>query len=302
MLDLRQLRALRAVEEHGSLAQAARALDWSQPTVSHHLAALGRVTGAPGVASDSAGTRLTEAGRAWLPHAVAITERADRALTEVQDALEAGRRTVRFGVFPTAAARLLPQLVRALDGQGWRVEAFEAELDGIEAALGRMALDAAVVYDTPGEAPHAMPGLTRTRLFTERFSLVLPAGHPLTDGGPVPLRALAETPWIIGTKDDDPVDAAFRAAARRAGFEPVIGPRSDDYRVVVEYVAAGLGVALVPELALPVWRDDLVLAPPAGLRLSREVSLVTAATMAPGLRDALSAALGAGAAGEREQV
>jgi len=296
MLDLRQLRALLAVDEHGSLAQAARALDWSQPTVSHHLAALGRVSGAPVIASDASGTRLTEAGRSWLPHAVAIVERADRALAEVRDAVETGRRTVRFGVFPTAAARLLPQLVRALDGRGWHVEAFEAELDVVEAALARMALDAAVVYATPGETPHAMPGLTRTRLFTERFSLVLPAGHPLTEGGPVPLRALADTPWIIGTKDDDPVDAAFRAAARRAGFEPEIGPRSDDYRVVVEYVAAGLGVALVPELALPVWRDDLVLAPPAGLRLSREVSLVTAATMDPALREELSAALGAGAA------
>ncbi|MCM3658568.1 LysR family transcriptional regulator [Agromyces mediolanus] len=296
MLDLRQLRALLAVDEHGSLAQAARALDWSQPTVSHHLAALGRVSGAPVIASDASGTRLTEAGRSWLPHAVAIVERADRALAEVRDAVETGRRTVRFGVFPTAAARLLPQLVRALDGRGWRVEAFEAELDVVEAALARLALDAAVVYATPGETPHAMPGLTRTRLFTERFSLVLPAGHPLTEGGPVPLRALADTPWIIGTKDDDPVDAAFRAAARRAGFEPEIGPRSDDYRVVVEYVAAGLGVALVPELALPVWRDDLVLAAPAGLRLSREVSLVTAATMDPALREELSAALGAGAA------
>lgn len=283
MIDLRQLRALRAIAAHGSVAAAARELGWSQPTVTHHLAGLERATGAPVVASSAAGTVLTAAGRLWLPHAAAIVDRADRALDEVGRALDDARRTVRFGVFPTAAARLLPGLVAAFDEAGLVARVTEAELDVLTAALDRLDLDAAVVYTTPGEPPRAAPGYVGTPLFTERISLVVPSRRPFAADERVRLRDLAGERWVIGTHDDDPIDAGFRAAALRAGFEPVIGPRSDDYRVVVEYVSAGLGIALVPELALPPERDDLAVLEVAGLELSRAVSLATSPTLDAGL-------------------
>jgi molybdate transport repressor ModE-like protein len=291
VIDLRQLRALRAIADQGSVAAAARELGWSQPTVAHHLGGLERATGAPVVASSAAGTRLTVAGRLWLPHAAAILERTDRALDEVRGALDDARRTVRFGVFPTAAARLLPALVAAFDGAGLVAHVTEAELDVVEAALDRLDLDAAVVYTAPGEAPRAAPGHASTPLFTERFSLVIPSRHPLAAADRVQLRDLAGERWVIGTHDDDPIDAGFRAAALRAGFDPAIGPRSDDYRVVVEYVAAGLGVALVPELALPPERDDRAVLEVTGLELSRVVSLATAPTLDPALVALMARAL-----------
>ncbi|MFF2274427.1 LysR family transcriptional regulator [Agromyces sp. NPDC058126] len=295
MIDLRQFRALRAIAEHGSVAAAARALDWSQPTVSHHLAGLGRATGSAVVESSAAGTTLTTAGRLWLPHASAIVDRADRALVEVAATLESGRRTVRFGVFPTAAARLLPGLVTAFDAAGLVPEITEAELDVLDSALDRLELDAAVVYSAPGAPRHGVrrsgSGVTRTPLFTEHFSLVVPARHPLAGVGAVRLAALSGERWVVGTLDDDPVDAAFRSAAVQAGFEPLLGPRSDDYRVVVEYVAAGLGLAFVPELAVPTGRDDLAVVEVEGPALAREVSLATAPALAPELRELMVRAL-----------
>lgn len=295
MIDLRQLRALRAIADHGSVAAAARALGWSQPTVSHHLAGLGRATGAPVVESTAVGTSLTPAGRLWLPHAAAIVDRTDRALLEVAATLESARRTVRLGVFPTAAARLLPRLVAAFEEAGLVPAILEAELDVLVSALDRLELDAAVVYSTPGAPRHGVrrsrSGVTRAPLFTERFALVAPVGHPLANAGEVRLAELAGERWVVGTLDDDPVDVAFRSAALQAGFDPLLGPRSDDYRVVVEYVAAGLGVAFVPELAVPDGRDDLAVVEVEGPALAREVELATAPTLAPELRELMVRAL-----------
>ncbi|GAA1799241.1 LysR family transcriptional regulator [Agromyces neolithicus] len=291
MLDLRQLLALRAVAEHGSVLAAADALGWSQPTVTHHLRALARVTGAPVVESSRSGTRLTTAGRSWLPHAVAILDRADRARTEVAATLADARRRIRLGIFPTAAARLLPELVSALTGAGYDPHITEGELHELTDQLGRLALDAAVVFDRPGDPTPVAPGLERTSLFTERFSLIVPSGHPLADAGARPLRDFGGDVWILGTSDTDPGDAAFVAAARGAGFEPVVGPRSDDYRVVAAYVAAGLGVALVPELALPSpaeRRDDLGVVELIGADLSREIVLLTTPTLHPSIVEVIA--------------
>ena len=128
MLDLRQFAALRAVAEHGSVLGAAAALGWSQPTVTHHLRALGLTTGLPVIDSSRAGTQLTSAGRLWLPHAIAILDRASRAEGDVAKTLADGRRRVRLGIFPTAAARVLPALVRALDSSGYSARVVEGEL------------------------------------------------------------------------------------------------------------------------------------------------------------------------------
>ncbi len=291
VLDLRQLLALRAVAVHGSVLAAAEALQWSQPTVSHHLRGLERVTGAPVIASSRSGTRLTVAGRLWLPHAEAILDRADRARADVAKALEGGRRRLRLGIFPTAAARLLPGLVRALAEADHDTRVEEGELHELTALLGRMALDAAIVFERPGDPTRLGGGIRRTPLFRERFSLIVPAEHPLAGSGPRRLRDFREERWILGISETDPGDLAFLAAARFAGFEPLPGPRSDDYRVVAAYVAAGLGVALVPELAVPdrpdpqsgVARVEL-----RGTDLSREITLLTAPTLDPAITELIA--------------
>jgi DNA-binding transcriptional LysR family regulator len=293
MLDFRQLLALRALAEHGSVLAAAEALGWSQPTVTHHLTGLSRLTNAPVVESSRAGTRLTPAGRLWLPHAIAMLARSELAQADVAAALATGRRRLRLGIFPTAAARLLPDLVAALTDAGYDPRVTEGELHDLTALLERLAIDAAVVFDRPAE-PAPSAGLRRTRLFSEHFSLIVRSQHPLAHAGPQPLDAFRDEPWILGTSETDPGDAAFITAARTAGFEPSVGPRSDDYRVVTAYVSAGLGVALVPELALPAGDDrpsNLAVIELTDTRLTREVSLLTAPTLDPSLVELMTRAL-----------
>ena len=293
MLDFRQLIALRAVAEHGSVLAAAHALGWSQPTVTHHLDALARLTRTPVVQSSRSGTRLTPAGRLWLPHAFALLDRAERAQLDVVGALESGRRRVRLGIFPTAAARLLPALVGALSQAGYDPRITEGELHELSESLERLALDAVVVFDLPGELRNAPPGTLRTSLFTERFSLIVSSQHPLALSPPHNLHDFSGDPWILGVSDTDPGDANFLSAARASGFEPIRGPRSDDYRVVAAYVAAGLGVALVPELALPSRTEGVAIVDLSDARLSREVSLLTAATLDETAVDLMSRVLAA---------
>lgn len=291
MLDLRQLRALRAVAEHGSVLRAAHDLHWSQPTVTHHLRGLARVLGADPVASGPDGTRLTAVGAALLPHATAILDRAERAVDEVRALVAASRRRIAIGVFPSAGARLLPRVVRELRAAGFDPDVTEAELDPLLAAVTGLRLDAAIVYDAPGRPTVLPPGFRMIPVRRERLSVIVPAEHRLAGRLGVSLLDLRDEPWVVGATAADPVDAALRTAAEHAGFTPRIAMRSDDYAVVAAYVAAGFGVALVPELALPdrpdavrtVMLDDAV--------FERRIFLVSSPTVDDAARAALEHAL-----------
>ncbi|MDF3312839.1 LysR family transcriptional regulator [Rhodococcus sp. T2V] len=282
MLDLRQFQALRAIARTRSTAAAARELGWSQPTVTHHLRALAQATGAPVVRSTSAGTALTRAGALWLPHAQALLDRADRAHGEVQSALADGMRRCRIGVFPTAAAHLLPAIVKATADADVRVDVTEAENEALWSEFDALRLDAVITYEMrPGSRPGG------TRLFEEHFGVLLPRTHALAERDRVTLRELRKETWILGRDQADAIDAMLQGFARDAGFTPIEGQHSDDYRVVAAYVAAGLGVAFVPELALPVSTDGCRFVPLSDRLPPRVVSLHTAAHLPEDIRDVL---------------
>jgi len=291
MLDLRQLKALEAVAEHGSVLRAADALQWSQPTVTHHLRGLERVLGAAVVTSGSGGTRLTAVGEAMMPHAIAILDRSERAVDELRALVESNRRRIAIGVFPSAGARLLPQVVRALQEAGFDPEVTEAELDPLMAAVIGLRLDAAIVYDAPGRPTILPPGFRMIPVRQERLAVIVPRVHPLAGRTGVPLADLDDEAWIAGATAADPVDAALVRAAEQAGFTPRIAMRSDDYAVVAAYVAAGFGAALVPELALPAHLDAVATVEIADAVFERRIFLVTAPTVGATARAALEEAL-----------
>lgn len=290
MLDLRQLRALRAVADTGSVLAAARALDWSQPTVSHHLSALSRLTGTPVVEASSSGTVLTAAGRAWLPHAQALLDRAAQAQDDVRSELAQSRRRIRVGIFPTAAAYLLPTLVQAAGTLGLEPRITETELDGLLDGMAALRLDMAIVYGRRG-GTRLPRGSRRIPLTTERLAVALTRNHPLASDPGLTLAMLRNERWILGTTDSDPVDLALFDAAQSSGFTPLPGPRSDDYRVISAYVAAGLGVALIPELALSGVNEDVVVVEIDEPDLERKVSLVAAPWIEGTAVDAIVTAL-----------
>jgi DNA-binding transcriptional LysR family regulator len=246
MLDLRQLIALAAVADHQSVSRAAEQLGWSQPTVTHHLKGLAREIGAPAVVARASGTTLTAAGSAMLPHARAMIGRAARARTEVRQFVELQRTRVTIAMFPTLAARALPGMLRRLEDEGLNVSVVEAEMDVVMGHLENLGLDAAFVYSTAARTARCPVGFRRIPLFDEKLMAFVPTDHRLAGAGATSIADLADERWILGAHVDEPLESMVVSVAARAGFSPRAGARSDDYRVVAAYIAAGTGIAVMP--------------------------------------------------------
>jgi molybdate transport repressor ModE-like protein len=271
MLDLRQFTVLRAVARTGSLAAAARELHLSQPTVAHHLGALESHLQVQVLERTPRGTVLTELGEVLLGHVEAVLDRLDVAVTEVRSLAQHGVLTLRVGTFPTAGAQVLPGAVAQLRKRcGVRVELVEAEPPALLVGLASRELHAAIVYLDAQRPPVLPPQLASVRLFDDPYLLVLPSDHPAAHLERVPIGLLAEDGWILSHDLEDPGDLALIAAAAAAGYRPRPVLRTDDYDVVFGFVAAGLGVALVPEMAA-VPRAGAVVRPIAGFSASRTV-------------------------------
>jgi DNA-binding transcriptional LysR family regulator len=292
MLDLRQLEALRAVATEGSVVGAARRLDVSQPTVTHHLAALERHLGARLVDRSARGTSLTDLGALMLARASDVLDRLNSAEQEVRALAAHGAVTLRIGTFPTAGATLLPRAVaRVQRDTGVRVSLLEAEPPELLERLATRQLHCALVFGDPQVDVVVPDELVVHPLFDDPFRVVLPVDHPHAGRDELPLSLLADEGWVLANSPDDPGDLALAAAAASVGFHPRSVLRTDDYDVAFGFVAAGVGIALVPQMAL-VDRDDVVVRSVAGLDVRRRVHFVTFREGRPPVVDALAVAVG----------
>jgi len=248
---VRAIRVLCEVAEHGSLSAAARSLGITQSAVSQHLAALEREVGLALVDRGTRPVELTEAGSVLVRHGRAVTthlDNAEQALAEISGLL-AGR--LRVGSFPTALTTFVPAAIAR-----FRVESPEVVLtmiddhmQGLVPRLERGELDLAVIYENPLLPGGVPPGLSLTPLLDDPYRVLLPEGHRLARRRARPaLTDLAGEAWVGGRIGS----TWFRIllhACRSAGFEPRTQLNTDDYRAVQAFVAAGLGVAVVPGLA-----------------------------------------------------
>jgi DNA-binding transcriptional LysR family regulator len=240
MLDLTRLRILAAVAKHGSVTGAAKELHYSQPTVSQQLAKLEAETGAHLLQRVGRGIRLTEAGLLLADRAVAILGRVDAAATELAAhvGLRAGR--VRLAGFSSALVAFLPAAAAALAERhpGLELEITETHPPEALQMLHAGTADLAIGFryaDTP-EAP----GVRITPLFEDpSFLLTSTEGDRLGD--------YRGARWIAGCERHRShlVDLCVRA-----GFTPRIAYSSDDVAVKQALVAAGMGVTIVPGLAI----------------------------------------------------
>ncbi|MGI5454478.1 LysR family transcriptional regulator [Streptomyces sp. CA-249302] len=252
------LRAFLDVARHGSFTGAARGLGWTQSAVSRQIASLEQALGGgPLFDRLPRGVRLTEAGRVLVPYAETVTDALHGAGRELAALREVAGGRLRFGAFPTADAALVPHALAAFRARHPRVRLSREEgltprlLDRLTAGH----LDLAVVSTTPG-AP--LESYDLHHLLDESLYVAVPAGHPLTGSGPVRLGRLADADWISGGPRPE---GTLLDAAVRQGFRPRIAHVVGEWTAKQGYVAAGLGVALVPALAAESVRPDVVLLP-----------------------------------------
>jgi DNA-binding transcriptional LysR family regulator len=266
MLDLRRLRVLREVAIQGSFSAAATELTFSPSAVSQQIAQLEREVGVALVERRSTGVVLTPAGEVLLGHANAILARAADAEQELRQLSDGIAGPLRIGAFASATAALMPDAVVEFRAALPQVEIELVEHDRHECLdqLARGDLDLAIVVRAPGPDPE---GTVVMPLMNDFIDVLLPRDHRLAASDSLTLEQLKDEPWADCS--GSPVQQHMGAA----GIEPTIVFHSDHHRVVEGVVAAGIAIALVPRLAQPVTREDVVVRRLAPAPLVRPVGI-----------------------------
>src|SRR5215831_8702279 len=258
MLDLRRLQALRAVVATGSVKDAAAQLGYTPSAISQHITALERETRAVLLEPAGRGVRPTQAGQLLAAHAATLLDRAAQAEAELA-ALNAGETGVlRLASFATAGGELLPPALATVRAALPRLEISlrVAEREEALAMLRQGMLDLAVIEAHTPTA--AMDGdLSFHPLLSDPFRIAVPRGHRLAKRRIIKLADTAGEPWIDIRCEVGCCRAATSAAFQRAGFEPRRVVEADEYWPAQGFVAARLGLALIPALALGVRHDGV---------------------------------------------
>lgn len=270
VLDVRRLAVLQAVAREGSFSGAARALEYTQPAISHHIARLEQEVGTALLLRTARGVRLTDAGEALVQHADAVIARLAAAQDEVAEI--AGLRTgrVRLAAFPSGSATLVPRAARALSDShpGVRVSLVEAEPPEALELLRTGEIDVALTFGYPEAGLAGNGDLDVEPLFDDELCLVMP---PSGRSRRTTLADLKDETWIAGCER---CRAHLLHLSEQAGFQPHIAYATDDYVTVQSLVAAGLGVTVLPSLALSAHRRDDIRIVPLGRDANRQIAAV----------------------------
>lgn len=251
-LDLHTVRIVRAIAEYGSITAAAEALGYSQPALSQHLRRAENRLGAPLVLRSGRGIRLTEPGRVVARHSGPILATLAAADDELARLVEHAAGTVRLAAFPSASSTIVPKLIARLTQSHPELQLIYTEAEPPEALamLTEGTVDIAVTFSYPGDPadPHdELVGADLVWLFDDPVAVILPGGHPRAGTAAVRLDQLNGDPWIAGC----PLCRGHLLAACGAlGVRPRIAHATDNSVAVLSLVAAGVGVALQPRLAL----------------------------------------------------
>jgi DNA-binding transcriptional LysR family regulator len=260
----------RTVARTGSLSAAARALTMTQPAVSQQLRHLEREVGTPLLLRGSRGVTLTEAGSLLLARADAVASQLHMADEELSSMAELREGRVRLVAFPSAAAVLVPDALQELRARhpGLEVTMVEAEPPEAWTSVREGETDVALVFGYDGPPPDDGE-LVWIPLTVEPLHLVLPPDHA---GARRRHHSwLADEAWIAGCER---CRQHLVARCRDAGFEPRLTHESDDYVVVQNLVARGLGITVLPRLALQAFRHPDVAVRPLDSFGERHVGIV----------------------------
>ncbi|WP_233520155.1 LysR substrate-binding domain-containing protein [Prauserella sp. PE36] len=277
LYDVRRLRLLRELSQHGTIAATARACSLTPSAVSQQLSLLEREVGSRLLVRDGRTLVLTEAARVLVEHTEGILAGLEAARAGVAELASSVSGVLRLAAFPTAARALVPGAIARCRAEhpDLRVRLTELPMPEAVAAVKAGHVDLALVYGYSLLPKLRDPGVETVPLLREPLLAALPAG--LDDGeGPLPLARLADEPWIAADRDDD-LHELLRRACGVAGFVPRLDFTSSDYTVIFALVEAGLGVSLVPRLAFESLSADVVLREVSEPSVERTVSVAVRA-------------------------
>jgi DNA-binding transcriptional LysR family regulator len=279
MLNLSRLQVLREVIARGSFSAAAEALSYTQSAISQSIARLEAETGTALVVRDRRGVRPTAAGATLAAHAETIFEQVRAAEADLAAIMGGRAGRLRVASFPSGGATLMPMAVARFRRAHPDVALtlVEDEPEEIAPRLRAGDLDLALLFEFPGahargQRPGA--GLSSTLLLDDPMHVVLPAEHPLVEQPRLTLADLRYEQWVQ-TSASSPCARHVVRSCLAAGYEPDVAFESDDYDTVQGLVAAGVGVALIPRLALGAAHSGIVVRSLAPSSPSRRVTVAT---------------------------
>ncbi|GAB3713936.1 LysR family transcriptional regulator [Mariniluteicoccus flavus] len=270
MLDPHRLRVLRAVIAAGSVNAAATSLGYTPSAISQQLTALQRETGLTlfakagrGITPTSAGTQLAELSG----EAMNSLARLDAAVTHLR---EGRTEHLSIGSFASAAQAWLPEVARQL-GAELPDLMLELRLSETGQAPDPEGMDIDIATEVPWEPPTSRPGHRRHELGTEPYAVVVPCTHPLAQQGSAPLAAIADEPWVEESHRDTCCGRIVAQRCSAAGVVPRVVARTNDHHTSIAFVAAGVGVAVLPRLATSGMPPEVVAVPLADAELNRRI-------------------------------
>jgi DNA-binding transcriptional LysR family regulator len=263
MLDVTRLRVLVAVARYGSVTAAAQALNYAQPSVSHHIARLEAETGVRLLQRAGRGVRLTDAGRLLAERAEEIIGRLDAAENELAAHVGLRQGRVRLAAFPSALGTIVPAAAARLEAEtpGMDLMLTEAEPPEALRMLRAGHVDVALVFrhylGSDADPPEAADEGARGTLLLDEPIMMVTQAAPAS--GTADLASYANRRWIAGCER---CRGCLIRQCEAAGFVPKISFTTDDYVAVQALVAAGLGVTTLPGLALRAARHPGICARP----------------------------------------
>ncbi len=253
MLDVRRLRVLLAISEHGGVSAAARALLFTPPAVSQQVAALERQLGVELLDRSQRNARLTSAGARLAEHARQVIAGLEAAEADVRGAHSTAHGLLRLITMPSAGRMLLPGIIARLAKDHPEIE-LRIDVMEPEAALPALARQEAdvVLAGEYGLTPRRFASsIERVGLFDENMYLAVPASSAIR-GPNVELAEFRDARWIAPAERSACALALERSCAL-AGYEPHVVSRTGDFAVAAGFVAAGYGMTLLPAMVA----DDL---------------------------------------------
>lgn len=273
MLNPIHLRTLRECVRTGSFAEAGRVLGYTASAVSQQMVLLERAVGAPLFERSARSARSTNLA-VWLAErssdALAVLDTLDR---EVRSMVMGDEGTLRLASFATANSRIMPDVLSSVVARRPHAEVQLDEGDPEEVIDDVLTgtVDAAVVFEYDLDPRQWPSELSVEELMAEPLRLALPSGHPKAGTEVLSLRELSSDAWVCTRQDTAGARSLVRLAAE-SGFVPRIFFRSNDYSVLRELVSRGLGVAVLPGLAIV--EDDLRIVRIAEWQPTRRVKVV----------------------------
>jgi len=268
-MELRHLRYFEAVARHSHVTRAAAELHIAQPALSKQISQLEQELGVALFDRVGRNVRLTEAGEALLPHARAVMAQVEAPRAEMAERIGLRRGRATVGAPPTVGMQLLPPVLTAFNRQypGIELRLHESGVQTLLDLLETGLTDVAVVT-LPVEDEH----LTVVPLFTEEMVIAVQREHPLATRERVTFTELRDEAWVLSPQNYELREATL-SACQAAGFAPRVVLDGGETDTLLRFVAAGIGIALVPRLAVPD-TSDLVALKVTDQHLTRSLGLV----------------------------